>query len=520
MSVERRCETCGSALADGQRYCLTCGERTGGRSTLLGELLRKQSKDAKPSPDRGPAEPPARPPTAGRIPLRLPSPWISALLVAVFVGFGVLMGHVNSDDARLSASSTPALKLLVHHSAARSPSAGSSAAGAEPPESSSEPTPSAEDSESTATTTQKQEPSKKSSGGAKGREKSETRAKPSLSEIKHVYLIVLDDEPYAADFGPESRAHYLAHTLEHEGLLLPHYDAIAHEQLPNGIALLSGQGPTAQTAADCPIYTALTPGTIGGDEQAQGSGCVYPEAVKTLPGQLAAKHLRWRAYVQGTDEGGATPPACSHPAAGAADPSVSSGAYETARNPFVYFESVLRSPDCAADDVGLSQLAGDLKKPASAAPSFSYIVPDRCQDGGPVACAAGAASGPGDLDGFLEKVVPEITASKAYKDGGLLAIVTDEAPGSGEFADSSSCCGQPAYPNYTSPQISHGGGTVGALLLSPLLAEPGTTDQEQFNHFELLRTIEDAFGLSHLGYAALPAVKSLSASVLKPAGKG
>jgi hypothetical protein len=114
-------------------------------------------------------------------------------------------------------------------------------------------------------------------------------------------------------------------------------------------------------------------------------------------------------------------------------------------------------------------------------------------------------------DRFLQRIVPEITASTAYKESGLLMITTAEAPSSGEFADSSSCCGQPTFANLPAPVggvARRGGGDVGALLLSPYV-KGGTTSQEPFNHFSTLRTIEDFFSLRHLGYAALPAVTSL-----------
>ena len=84
-------------------------------------------------------------------------------------------------------------------------------------------------------------------------------------------------------------------------------------------------------------------------------------------------------------------------------------------------------------------------------PSFSYIVPDRCHDGNPAPCAPGAPAGMAPAGAFLERVVPEILASAAYKSAGLLVITVDEAPSSGEFADSSSCCGAPSYPNVTAP---------------------------------------------------------------------
>jgi hypothetical protein len=183
----------------------------------------------------------------------------------------------------------------------------------------------------------------------------------------------------------------------------------------------------------------------------------------------------------------------------------------------VYFHSVIDSPACAVDDVGLQKLSADLSQPKHT-PSFSYVVPDRCHDGSRTPCAPGASAGLPAADGFLKQEVPKILHSKAYKEGGLLAITVDEAPSSGEFADSSSCCGQPTFPNLPAPAgastglAANGGGQVGALLLSPFV-KPGTASQEPYNHFSLLRTIEDLFALKHLGYAALPKVSSLEASI-------
>jgi hypothetical protein len=337
-----------------------------------------------------------------------------------------------------------------------------------------------------------------------------------------VFVVMLDDEPYATVFGPASPAHYLAGTLEKKGTLLVRYYAVAHEQLANGIALLSGQGPTPQTAQNCPTYEDLTPGTVGVEGQASGHGCVYPAATQTLAGQLGAKHLTWKAYIEGMDEAGApagTSGACAHPAPGVADPTSAQTpppgqAYATFANPFVYFHSLIDSSACARDDVGLGQLRGDLAS-AKSTPSFSYIAPGRCDDGNPTLCAPGQAAGMVPADAFLQKVVPEILGSKAYKEGGLLAITVDEAPSSGEFADSSSCCGQPSFPNLPAPAGAlgpSGGGQVGALLLSPFI-KGGSLEQEPYNHFSLLRTVEDLFGLSHLGYAGGKGVNSLAASI-------
>jgi phosphatidylinositol-3-phosphatase len=439
------------------------------------------------------------------------------VLVLVFLGFGTLLGSAAGSGGAGSATARRHLKLVLPATTASDTSTrgGEQEAESEPPAAEEQSTP--EPAEKPATkTTAAAEPKSKGEGGGSSTSGEST---PKLPAIKHVFVIMLSNEPYAATFGPESKDHYLAHTLEGKGELLVRYDAVAHEELANEIALLSGQGPTVQTAGNCPVYDDLLRSGTGSDEQVLGEGCVYPSTTKTLPGQLTAEHLSWRAYVQGSDESGTSVGVCSHPTAGASDPTSdqtqSTGAYATFRNPLVYFHSILDSSLCAADEVGLSRLASDLAKPAST-PSFAYIVPDRCHDGNPTPCTVGAPAGPATADSMLEQVVPEIMASKAYKQGGLIAITVDEAPSGGEFGDSSSCCGQPHFPNLVVSSApggaARGGGAVGALLLSPFI-KAATTSQETYDHFSLLRTIEDLFAVPHLGYAALSGVKPLSPSL-------
>lgn len=462
--------------------------------------------------------------------LPVPSPVVWAALAAAFLGFGVLLGSVTGSDsaASLAASRRP-LKLLV----AQAP-ATTSAPTPTPPPTVETPTP---ESSSPETNTIAPEPSSGSEGssGAKGSggggssgggapktggsKGTAPPPKPGLSSVKHVFVVMLDDQSYASLFGDGSPAHYLTGTLEPQGEMLVRYYAVAHEALANEIAVLSGQGPTEATAADCPIYSEISPTGSGADGQVLGQGCVYPTSTQTLIGQLTAKSLPWRAYIEGIDEGASSPPACSHPTSGAADPSASPApgatapSYQTWRNPFVYFASIAGAFSCDAHDVGIGELKGDLASEPRTA-SFSYIAPGPCDDGNPDPCGPGKASGALSADGFLHKYVPQILSSSAYKKDGLLIITSDQAPSSGEDADSSSCCGQPAYPNLPAPTTTgHGGGQVGALLLSPLLKKGGGFAQEPYNHYSLLATIEQIFGLGRLGYASLPEVKPFSASL-------
>jgi phosphatidylinositol-3-phosphatase len=533
-----------------------------------------------------------------RLDLTLPRPWVCVLLVAAFLGFGALLGRVSSSsDTALSASVHPQLRLIL-------PQASEDSAGqVPPPDIASTPTPTAGSSEAAPETpSESGDESGASSGGSSGAKGTATSpgagaqksgsdkgasgqagsgdkgngggsggggggkesggggesgsGSSTLPPVKHVFVIMLSDQPYASVFGPSSGAPYLAKTLERRGELLVRYYGVAHDELANEIALVSGQGPTPQTEVNCPTYADVAPATPGADGQVLGQGCVYPASTETLAGQLSAKHLTWRAYVEGASAeadsaagesqiGGG----CTHPTLGAADPTVdqtlpaaqtpagptadqaptayeatAGTAYATFRNPFLYFHSVIDGSACTSDDVGIDRLTADLAS-AHGAPSLSYIVPSLCDDGDPTPCAPGRPAGLAPAESFLHRIVPRILASKSYKHGGLLVITVDQAPSSGVYADSSSCCDQPAFPALPPPPALPGGGTarptgggqVGALLLSPYV-KPGTTSEETFNHFSLLRTIEDLFGLAHLGYAALPKVEAFGASVFNAGG--
>ena len=87
------------------------------------------------------------------------------------------------------------------------------------------------------------------------------------------------------------------------------------------------------------------------------------------------------------------------------------------------------------------------------------------------------------LDAWLKTWVPQILASSAWKQGGVLFITFDEG------ATDASCCG------------GSGGGHVATLVISPL-GLPGAQSTTPLNHYGLLRTIEDAWGLPYLGAAA------------------
>src|SRR5205085_9011802 len=103
------------------------------------------------------------------------------------------------------------------------------------------------------------------------------------------------------------------------------------------------------------------------------------------------------------------------------------------------------------------------------------------------------------------------------RDHGLLIVTFDESEhGAG------ACCGEkqgPNTPNNGGPTPGAGGGRVGAVLLSNFI-KPGTVSKFQYNHYSLLRSLENAFGLGHLGYAAASGLRPFGTDIFtNPGGK-
>jgi hypothetical protein len=344
--------------------------------------------------------------------------------------------------------------------------------------------------------------------------------------IKHVFVIVLENESYSSTFGDPSADPYLATTLPAQGALLSSYYGTGHESNDNYISLVSGQPPNAENQADCQIFDEVTPALMLPEGVESGEGCVYPAPVENIGTQLTAFKRTWKAYEQ---DMGNVPTresaACGHPPLNSIDgtqSAVAGDGYATRHDPFVYFDSVIGNQAyCDKHVVALGSPSGQM--PASAlrgetglatdlasaarTPTFSFITPNLCDDGHDYPCTsqAGGASALADIDSFLETWVPKITSSPAYAQGGLLEITFDES--SGPQSDSSSCCGETPGPGSPLPGITGpGGGLVGAVLLSPYIA-PGTVSATPYNHYSSLASWESLLGLPRLAEAAsVPAV--------------
>ncbi len=355
--------------------------------------------------------------------------------------------------------------------------------------------------------------------------------------IRHVFVITLENKNFSDTFGPHSDAPYLAKTLTAKGALLTQYYGTGHSSLDNYIAMISGQASTPQTSNDCNIYADFHQTGTEPDGQVVGQGCIYPVSVMTLANQLTDAGLTWRGYMEDMGNDPARESStCGHPPLNAADlteeaeaPSVAvphGDMYATRHDPFMYFHSIIDRPACDQDVVNLRQLKTDLRS-ITTTPNFSYITPNLCDDGHDSPCANGGPGGLKSINNFLQEWIPLILDSPAYKKDGLIIINFDEG-GDGKIQRSktgtlvtvygAACCHQQEGPNlgrkypYVVTRISHGrrvtirtlsfgGDRTGALLLSRYI-RPGAVSSVPYNHYSLLKSLEETFGIhQYLGYA-------------------
>lgn len=499
--TRKDCPECGAARAPDQRYCLKCGARLGSLPTAIAAQLGRVKKFATgripvvkapaPAPEKADAGKkngwPFEPSDF------MPSPRAAAAAVIGMLALGVALGSATNQIAQsagltsilLEEPPPPAEEEGTVAEAPAEPEVEEVAEGPAPVAA----TPSVVPEE--APLVEEPLPSEPEPEPAPIEEELPT----GLPEVKHVFVIMLGEGGYEGTFGEASQSAYLSEELPAQGELLPNYFAVMKGVLANQIALLSGQGPTPETQAGCPNYADVTPGTESAEGQVEGNGCVYPATTKTLPGQLAEKELTWRAYVDEEESAaeGVSP---------AGEPPT--GCYVNPRDPFAYFHSIVDSGECGEADAGLAHLAKDLTLKPEKFPALAYIAPD-----------------PAVSEETLKSIVPSIEESFAYKDGGLIVITSAQAKQEGEEADTSACCIYPEYPNLppepeeavTGPvKETGGGGRVGALLISPFI-EAGTTSETYFNHYSLLVTLEELFGLERIGYAAEPALAGFDETI-------
>ncbi|HWD73171.1 MAG TPA: alkaline phosphatase family protein [Actinomycetota bacterium] len=197
-----------------------------------------------------------------------------------------------------------------------------------------------------------------------------------------------------------------------------------------------------------PNYLALTGGSTFGvtTDCTPGPSCTGGTSVVE---EMAAAGIGWRAYMQDM------PGPCAQ---------ADSGEYVVHHDPFVYYNGVVAGS--CGNVVPASQLPGDIA--AGALPAFTWLTPNLCNDMHDCSVATG--------DAYLAGIVPQLLGTLGPD--GALFLVWDEGTSN-----------------------TQGGGQV-TMVAAGSGVKKGYRSSLPYDHYSLLRTIEDAWGLPLLGNSA------------------
>ena len=169
--------------------------------------------------------------------------------------------------------------------------------------------------------------------------------------------------------------------------------------------------------------------------------------------------------------------------------------YASKHTGFMNFYDVQHDPKRAQHIVSFRQLDADLA--SGELPNFALIVPNQCDemhglDGIDVPDGCDGH----DVGGLIRRgdkvageLVARIQATQTWRSADNVAIVVTFDEGSGRTREG--CCA-----------AQDGGGHIPTIVITNH-GPRGLKDTTPYNHYSLLRTIEDAFGIDeHLGHAA------------------
>jgi acid phosphatase len=199
-----------------------------------------------------------------------------------------------------------------------------------------------------------------------------------------------------------------------------------------------------------PNYMALTGGHTVFTSDCQGCTTAAP----SIADQVEQSGRTWRAYME------TMPAPCT---------TSDFAGYAQKHDPFVHYTAIVNNATrCAAHVIPKTPLLGHLASGDIA--SYTWITPNLCNDMHDCPVATG--------DAWLKKYVTAILASPAWDATSVIFVTFDEGESS-----------------------VGGGGRIPLIVISPR-TRAGTVVSNPYNHYNLLATIEQAWGLARLGHAA------------------
>ncbi|HZM56133.1 MAG TPA: alkaline phosphatase family protein [Acidimicrobiales bacterium] len=333
----------------------------------------------------------------------------------------------------------------------------------------------------------------------------------AIPHYQHIVEIMMENTSYGTIIGNSNAPQINA--LANKYGLATNYFGVTHPSEPNYMANIAGDYFGVQD--DNQFY--CTPALATTDPNCSGTTVNHTVNAPTLADQLTAAGLTWKGYFQSLPPTPApgtlvtTGPNANGPYT-FKYPSNSVALYASKHNPFVNFTG---TQGALANMVPDTQLTTDLaSKHGKGLPNFSLVVPDQCHDmHGTSTCSdTNGLISAGDT--YVGNTVAAIQASKVWEQGRNAIVITwDEDDYSDQGLAGTGCCGS-----------NVGGGHVVTIVITnrgnhwitedqdhgSTDVDHGITDGTAYNHYSLLRTMEDAFGLGYIGHSGDSAVPPMS----------
>lgn len=322
-------------------------------------------------------------------------------------------------------------------------------------------------------------------------------ARPAVPHYDHIFVIIEENQGLA-DILDKPFTPNLTSLSKRYGVATQYY-GILHPSEGNYVAMLGGDtfGIHDDDAYFCkPNNTEAVCKRSTAPDYAD-----HTIRKPNLADQLTALGLNWKAYEESLPSPGAADVTFPKPG----DPEHRPAAlYASKHNGFMAFASVQDDPHRADHIVGFDVLDADLL--SGKMPAFAHIVPNQCNDmhgvkgdNVPDDCTKDNEAGRiARGDAYAGKLVDKIMHSPVWVAPGNNAIVVtfDEASHHIYPGDPLGCCAwDPTIPSLA------GGGRIATIVITNH-GPRGLQDPTPYNHFSLLRTVEDAFGIAgHLGHA-------------------
>jgi hypothetical protein len=264
--------------------------------------------------------------------------------------------------------------------------------------------------------------------------------------FEHVLLIVLENQ----DYDDVVREPYFR-ALAQRGALFTHYQALFHPSYPNYLALIGGKYFETR-----------------GDEQSD-----IPRDERTIADLLEAKRLTWTQYAEG------------YPGNCFRGSEAQESLYARKHVPFLSFDSVAENPVRCARVVPAKEFD------RARLPNFGFYSPDMCHDGhdlcGTLVERAGGAARRFPGARRLGILPPKLEQSAKWLRASLEPILADARVMNDTLV-------VVTFDEALSDSHNH----IYTLFLGGMV-RTGARSDRCVDHYDLLRTVEDNFGLGTLG---------------------